>query len=261
VMTKLDEVIAATDGVDGPPPELEQANADLAAVTEEMQRLFQRRPWNLDAMEAQLDKADAACAVAESIPAAMAQPEFRASLLEGKQARADLRQSIARVRADGGDPGPTVSAGGGGGGGRLRECYLCGTSFRGDGYRRWVTTSRNNWSSVGWSRRGSYRTGSGARTGLRTVCASCAKQLDKGGGVGTVVGLILTGLVILGGVAMCNGSSHTSTPTTSYKTTDDAPSTPAYTPPPAPAYVPPALPSRNTLPRCSATVTDRCWSG
>ncbi len=58
----------------------------------------------------------------------------------------------------------------------MRHCYLCDDAISGSGYRRSVGTGRSNRVSVG--RRVS--TSSTQRSGLRTLCAACAGQVDAG---------------------------------------------------------------------------------
>jgi hypothetical protein len=141
----------------------------------------------------------------------------------------------------------------------MQHCYLCGTSIPGDGYRRTVQTGSSSWSSMGWGRRGSYRTGSGTRQGLRTVCASCAGAIDRRNQNSFISGCVVFAGLVVAGLYGCSNIS--STPKAEANEPASRPAA-AYDAP-APVQPPPIyrLPSKDTLPRCGGAIQDRCYSG
>jgi hypothetical protein len=100
----------------------------------------------------------------------------------------------------------------------MQHCYLCGVSIVGDGYRRTVQTGSKSWSSWGFSGRGriSSRVGSGRYSGLRTVCADCARSIDRANTASAMVTLLfVVGLIVLAAYACSsshNGGSSVVTP-------------------------------------------------
>jgi len=140
----------------------------------------------------------------------------------------------------------------------MQHCYLCGVGIPGDGYRREVETGSSRWSSVGWSRRGSYRTGSGTRYGLRTLCASCAEEVDRRNRNSAIATSVFVCLMFIGGLWACS-AINSETPKAAEPVAPSIPETAVPVAPRAPFA--PVIPSRDNLPRCSATITDRCWSG
>lgn len=74
----------------------------------------------------------------------------------------------------------------------MASCYQCGRS--GADYRRNVVTGRSNTTYFG-KRSTSYSTRT--NTGLRTVCESCAFNIDKGHLIGRILGLWLLNIVLV----------------------------------------------------------------
>ena len=280
----LNEVIASTEGGSTPrPPNVMQFMEELTKIGAEITKLIQEGPQNIIAIEAKLGEGEAAIRTFEADPVLSTTEQLRSSMPtvknffaearrtvkefkqgqeENEQAQREIEQAQKQIDQNLKEIEKNLVGGGGGGssgrGGRLRECYLCGCSFRGDGYRRWVTTGRSNWSSTGFSRRGiSPRFGSGMRQGLRTVCANCAKELDKGGGWGKIVGWILTGLVVIAGISMCNHSGTTTTSAPARATNYTIENVPGK----APVYTPPA-PKPPKLRNCTGPNDQGpCYSG
>jgi hypothetical protein len=91
----------------------------------------------------------------------------------------------------------------------MQHCYICGASIPGGGYRRVVETGSSRRTYYGrrisWSRSRSE--------GLRTVCQSCAQQIDKQRRIGCflqiVAVLFVVGFLAVGGNNNSNDSQDT----------------------------------------------------
>ena len=64
----------------------------------------------------------------------------------------------------------------------MTHCYICGSGITGDHYRRNVSTGHSSGVSGGFSST-SLRLSERTYTGVRTVCQSCAEQLDAQGDI------------------------------------------------------------------------------
>ena len=64
----------------------------------------------------------------------------------------------------------------------MTHCYCCGQGIQGTHYRRNVSTGYSSGVSMGFTGR-SFRASGRTYTGLRTVCRSCAEQLDAQGDI------------------------------------------------------------------------------
>lgn len=75
----------------------------------------------------------------------------------------------------------------------MASCYQCGCG--GADYRRSVVTGQSRSTYYG-KRSTTYSTRT--NTGLRTVCEDCAFSIDKGRLVGSIVGLWILAIVLVG---------------------------------------------------------------
>ena len=102
----------------------------------------------------------------------------------------------------------------------MRHCYLCDSGIAGSGHRRNVGTGRSN--RVSFGRRVS--TSTTRRSGLRTVCAGCAAQLDAQARFQAKVGTAVAAAVVLF-VVYVSVTSHSSGNVSAATVTETASST------------------------------------